>query len=207
MRKKVFIIGMTVITIMVFMSVQTAMAGRGCQSQTSEDGPQQYIDVDKTAPGTKYDATLVIYYTDVSSCAITPITPNTWNLRDMHFFMRIKANIRQGGGDNWLAGQEILPFDGVAECVAYYSDDYINELDAIEDQQDALEDFFRLEVNPLIYEWNNPEDPNGCEPDAIDPLEQCPEFALKNASDIVEDFPWDDGPEYVIMDLVIAIED
>jgi hypothetical protein len=94
-----------------------------------------------------------------------------------------------------FGGPELMAFDGVEECVPY---DHPNNAEAIEDQQEALETFFHRNVLPYIY---------GCDPDSVDPEFMCPTFGVKSVNKVVEDGNFSPDPFYIIMDLVIAIQD
>lgn len=189
-----------------------AWAGRGCNSPTGAD-PAGFIDTDKTAPGTKYDVTLTIYYAEPPTCPFIPGPDDRYT--DMHLFMRLEGNTDTGGGfgnlsgGNINSGTELFGYGGVVECIPYNDADLTTQ-EEIAIQQAALEEFFYFVVNPHIYELKNPEDPDGCDPTLADPLNNpCPAIALKSFDKLVEDGggSLSGGLLFTIMDIVIAIDD
>ena len=187
------------ISVLFFCIVPLAEAGRGCTGINTD--PLNYIQVDKTAPGTKYNATMTLFYDPMASCATTPAPAN---MRDMHIFLRIEGNMLKGFHD--AGGSELAPFAAIAECVPYWNDFYTTGQQAIAEQQLRVNEFFRLVVNPRIYSWNHPEDPDGCVPGATDTSQMCPPFAVKSIDNIVEGDVLNET-DMTIMDIVIAIED
>ena len=183
----------------LLVSASPAMAGRGCTGPNLD--PEDFIEVDKTAPGTKYNATMTIYYDEDASCA-SSLVPS--NMRDMRFFMRLEGNIIQGV--HWAGGTELVPFAGVAECIPYWNGAGYTGEEAVELQQQAIQEFFRLIVNPVIYSWSHPEDSDGCDPASADPDQMCPAFALKSIDKLV-DGEYLNEQDITIVDLVIAIQD
>lgn len=178
-----------------------AMAGRGCTGFNLQ--AKNFVAVAKTAPGTKYDTTLTIYYEDDDSCGDA-------NLKNMYFFLRLEGNTLVGaeegnplipGKDIVYSGREFLSFGSVQECIPYWvgppgqydcgPDNSCSGEEAIEVQQAAIESFFNELVIPDIY-------------DCVQP--HCPLAKLKSIDKIVEDDP-SGFPEFVMMDIVIAIDD
>lgn len=119
-------------------------------------------------------------------------------------FLRLEGNIVNAY--QWAAGSEIASFGGVEECIPYWTGAGYSGEEAIAIQQQAVEDFFRFIVNPMLYHWNNPEDPDGCDPVTTDPDQMYPLFALKKIDKIAEG---DVFNEYnmTIMDLISAIDE
>jgi len=185
MNTRNIIICILVVAFMAVLLPHQALAGRGCTSQT-DTSPAEYIKVDKNAPGTKFNATLTIDYRTNAACA------SSFD-RDMHFFMRMEGNVLTSAQQ--YGGVEFLTFDGIEECVLYGPPD---EAVAISAQQAALETFFEGTVNPYIY---------GCDPDAVEGEFMCPTSAVKSVNKVVEDDNFYPDPFYIIMDLVIAIQD
>jgi hypothetical protein len=189
-----------IILSIVFFCSSPLLAGRGCDSPSGANS-SDYIVVDKNAPGTKYNATLTIYYDNEASCAFSPIPAN---YKDMQFFLRMEGNVLKS--ENATSGTDLFSFGGQAVCVPYWEDYFYSEEDATALQQAALEEFFKYVVNPYIYSQNHPDDPDGCDPDSTDPASACPTFALKSFDKVVEDDPTG-YPQFMMMDLVIAIQD
>jgi len=185
-----------ILIFVLFLSVNITFAGRGCTSQ-SDTSPVQYIDVDKTAPGTKYNATLTVIYETSASCGAPAV--------DMHMFLRLEGNLRNSAQN--FSGTELRPFDGIAECLPYEPGGPYSLPDTIELQQAAVEEFFKYIVNPYIYDLKHPDDPDGCDPEAVDPAQMCPAFGLKSVDRVVEDSNVAPGPFWIMLDLVIAIQD
>jgi len=192
--KKLFVLVM-ILTIVSLMAVPPAIAGRGC-----EDG-QPFTDyiivaVDKTAPGTKYNVTLTLYYQDSTACP-----PN-----DMYMFARVKGNTVQAIQD-W-EGNDLLSFGGTAQCIQYSgTDGSLPASEAYAMQREAVEDFFTYVVNPGIYAYKHLDDYDGCDPDSLDPEQVCPEFAIKSITNLIEDGTGDAGGlRFMVLDLVLAIQ-
>ena len=198
MKVKYFFVPLTFIFILLFFS-STVMAGRGCTGPNID--PENFIVVDINAPGTKYDAVLTIYYDENASCATSFISSN---MRDMRFFMRLEGNIIQGV--HWAGGTELVPFAGVAECIPYWNGAGYTAEEAVELQQQAIHEFFRLIVNPALYGWNHSEDDDGCDPSSQDPDNMCPAFALKSIDKLV-DGDYLNEHDMTIVDLIIAVQD
>ena len=199
MNKRKWFVVCILISVLSLCVVPLAEAGRGCTGVNVD--PEDYIVVDKSASNTKYNATLTIFYDVGTSCAASPIPAN---MRDMRFFMRLEGNIVRGFHD--AGGSELIPFAGLAECIPYWNGVGYTGAEAVELQQQAIEEFFRLIVNPVIYSANHPKDPDGCDPTTSNLEQMCPPFALKSIDKIVEgDFL--NETDMTIMDLVIAIED
>lgn len=191
MKRRSVTILIFVITIIIFTGVPEAIAGRGCTGPNVD--PENYIMVNKNAPGTKYNVTLTIYYVDGASCAMSPVPTN---LKDMHFFVRVEGNTIHGLHD--FGGAELLHFGGIGECIPYWSGGGYSGEAAIVAQQQAINDFFKFVAIPHIY---------GCDPFTSDPDQMCPPFALKSINKIVENDMITDDPKFTIMDFVIAIKD
>ena len=133
----------TVITVLaIFVSASNTIAGRGF-NEVSDDDPADYILVDKNAPGTKYDGTLTIYYTNASACGFTPPV----SYRDMSFFLRLSGNV-ESGDHHSDPGQEHKSFSGLEHCVPYEEGGINSTEDAVIEQQLALMYFFQSVVNP-----------------------------------------------------------
>lgn len=189
MKKKNIAFWCLILSIMVLGLPPIAMAGRGC---ADVGATPDYISIDKTAPGTKYNATLTINYAEGASCDVFPIPPNK---KDMQFFMRVEGNVKKGS--QITSGQELYSFEGVGECIPYWNDFHYTEHEAVAAQQLALHEFFQYVAVPYIY---------GCDPSSSDPDQMCPPFALKSVGKIVDH---DDGGGtlFTMMNLVIAIQD
>lgn len=199
MKMKSLIVICVGISFIFFCVIPLAEAGRGCTGVNVD--PENFIEVDKKAPGTKYKATLTIYYAEGVSCAASTIPAN---MRDMYFFMRMEGNVIKGFHD--AGGSELMSFAGLAECIPYWNDYTYTGEEAIVQQQQAIDKFFRLIVNPYIYSWNHPEDPDGCDPATEDPGQMCPPYALKSIGKIVDGDVLNEF-DMTILDLVIAIVD
>ena len=180
----------TIFLIVICMPLQT-MAARGC---TGYDLENFWIDVVKTAPGTKYNATLTIYYSDSDPAVCSGLT-------DMHFFLRVEGNTVQAIKN--YEGSEIFSFDGIAECIQYQYGGSKPPSEAYADQAEAAFAFLKYVVNPGIYAWNNLDDFDGCDPDSLDPDQVCPSFAVKEISKVVEDQL--NYQKFMIMNLILAI--
>ena len=119
----------------------------------------------------------------------------------MYFFMRLEGNIIKAldlnpldpGADDEYLGQEYLGFSSVAQCTPYWVGCGYTGETAAEAQQTAIEEFFKLWVVPEIYD---------CDPS------DCPSAKVKSVKKIIEDSPFAGSDmEFMIMDLVIAIDD
>ena len=104
---------------MILVVSQLALAQRQYEVATGES----ILDIDKTAPGTKYDCTLAIYYAD------KPETPSEDD-RIMYFFIRLRK------------GYELSAYSNYVVISDYYDTG---------EQQDLIGDFIRETVIPAEY--------------------------------------------------------
>ena len=192
-----------VVCVAIVLSASPALAARGC-NQTTPREPADFIQTDQVPPGsTKYSGILTVYYreTEVSS------------YKDVHFFLRLSGNLYHGGGNPFPSspwgvvgvngGHELLSFDYVAEDILYSGEEGIAQ------QQAAFMHFLRNVVNPYIFKLNSLSGTEVCYPYNPDlPLiPECPPVFLHSVDNVIEDSGIGSGLWFVMMDMVIAIDE